>query len=925
MDFGSSINARDPGVYQYRVQKLKDSIAGSLTDSSPKFALVRLNSRTGDKQTVVNALVEGVNCVREALTADQRTSLRKITEKVNKILARYQPNDTDFGITAVPNRQVTDERDADSFFGDFTKVIDFVEETQCNFPEDVEAKDLRKLLFKVVSFIQVAQWCKPIEAVHFNPQFHSSAVQYSNIEHASNATIPAQIVVDAQSTNLTRSTGDLSETSRAKQDFFFSVVESFREQVGADATLAPKVSVVNFHRLSPDDCVKIGERLENCLSTLAGAGINTHTHSVEHRWACAELLSPLLFPALNFSDGDCDLQIVDFPTGDIPETYTLVIDLIRLRNVVAAIQESDHSDRFYSDVAGLLAVILHLFVFLAKQEAYLGIAYQVGRNDRKELLEEEKEFYRYTNSFSVRQVFQEHEYDIPEHNSQVTDHIYNSLEQISIPSSLQSGSWVDPQSPSRERLLDHSLSSSHQSQNTMPNTNQGNTNRPHRTNPFVQGGMDPGFGQYQGYTGQGNTSRSQDVRSYFPGQPTFGQGYQHPGPSNFGQGYQHPGPFNFGQGYQHPGPFNGGQGYQHPPPGFQWQGPSQGAWRGNQSGFQARSHLKIPIPKYSNKQCAKKFMDKFEHRMEANKVDPNIRVAHLEDSVLGTEAEDWLDRYLYFNSRDCDWEVLKGAFIRHFADAFARDTAFYKMEARVMSEDEPVKAYVDSKLALLVRYDPDMKVQDQILHIENGLIPKYKEMLFNFTYDDLEALTQHLTRAEGKINRHLRTVSKAKETNQMAPKVQIQETSVAAMVTKEEFANFQATMINAFQQLSFANGRGDKKKRPPTPYRSDRSSSRSTAASGRSTDREDGDKKYKSKQYSHKKGKSYSKHKSGHQSKKESHYKDKKYSKSKSSHKHSETSGEESGGSHNSHHSSRDPTPDNKKKDNHSKSKNGKK
>lgn len=310
-------------------------------------------------------------------------------------------------------------------------------------------------------------------------------------------------------------------------------------------------------------------------------------------------------------------------------------------------------------------------------------------------------------------------------------------------------------------------------------------------------------------------------------------------------------------------------------------------------------------------------------------MDPKIRVAHLEDSVLGTEAEDWLDRYLYFNTRDCNWETLKSAFIRHFADDFARDTAFYKMEARMMSENEPVKAYVDSKLALLVRYDPDMKVQDQILHIENGLLPKYKEMLFNFTYDDLEALTQHLTRAEGKINRHLRTLSKAKETPQSAPKVQIQETPVASMVTKEEFANFQTTMINAFQQLSFAsNSKGDKKNRPPTPYRSDRSSSRSTAASGRSTDREGRDKKYKSKKYSHYKDKQYSKHKGGHQSKKDSHYKDKKYSKSKSSYKHkkhAETSGDESSCSHGSHRSSRDPTPDNKKQENHSKSKNGKK
>lgn len=173
------------------------------------------------------------------------------------------------------------------------------------------------------------------------------------------------------------------------------------------------------------------------------------------------------------------------------------------------------------------------------------------------------------------------------------------------------------------------------------------------------------------------------------------------------------------------------------------------------------SRAKIPIPQFKNSECVKEFFKKFEHRMQILRVPYDERVAHLENSVSKSKAEDWFARYVFFHGRYCNWYVLKDAFIKHFTSDFDYESAFYEMEARVMSIDESVRDYVDSKLALMIRCDPDMSVKDQIKYVEKGLLDKYKELLFTQSFKDFESLTDHLILLEGKINRYLRDKSRA--------------------------------------------------------------------------------------------------------------------------------------------------------------------
>ena len=125
---------------------------------------------------------------------------------------------------------------------------------------------------------------------------------------------------------------------------------------------------------------------------------SNHRHSLEDRWCTTELLSPLFYPLIEIGRGESGFALVDFPTVDIPDTYTIVIDLIELNKLVAVIQASDPEDKFYKYVAGIVALLLHLFVFYTKQQAYLDIGYQIGAGEPSELQLEEQAFDRYANT-----------------------------------------------------------------------------------------------------------------------------------------------------------------------------------------------------------------------------------------------------------------------------------------------------------------------------------------------------------------------------------------------------------------------------------------------------------------------------------------------------------------------------------------------
>ena len=818
MDFAGSINNGPHDVFRFRVEKIKSQIAANSSDIGPKFRLLNLRISSSVSE-VVKALVESIKLIRDSYQTSQRLSPRILAKKVDGILKQCPRSDDCPCVTTVPAKLSSDDAD-DIFDGDFLKLINYIEQVQCDFASDPAVGDLSKVVHTVVSFIYIAYIVRPRDSAEsapsqFRPQSHSSP----NARTSLTSTAPTHLTPPEQSTskqvgeNLTRNLTGRSEVSRQKQENLGEIIENFRSKVGAATRpLAPKIAVVNFQHITPADSIIVATVFDLALTSLHESGINSHTSPLVNLWQWVDRFSPILSSNSLLANGKAELVIKSFNTKDTPNTNTLVVDLISLKSLVAEIQDSDPSDRFYQDRIGLLALLFHLFFFFSKQQSHLNIAYQVGVDtaNRQSLVAEEEAFYRnigisrQSTSSGRYENAPSHLYDVPARRvSSNRDHIYNTPEHNSLSSSRSSGPSESlagstgehhplGSNSSRRPLVEESPTSD-DPENMWAGDRHGERRRDARsTNPF-----------------HGHSTDSEDSLSDAPWnsrRPSSGFGRDRRQSDGFGERSRSRRDCRY---------------RDDPPP------------------RREHNRSKLPVPKFGNNINVEEFLRKFDYVLNKLRVPEDERVAHLEESVINTTAEPWLKRFLFFNKRDCGWDKVSKAFIRHFSSEFDTDAAFYDMEACVMKDDQPVTEYVDSKLLLLAKCDPDMKLKDQIRHIEKGLLDKYRELLFNQSFKDVESLRDHLRLIEGKVNRFL----KEKKKNN----VTITESPVSAVSTGNDVdPRLVKSMVCAFQQLGLGSGRSRQRsdegsrRRETTPYRSDRSSSRSSAGSVyRSADRRD--------------------------------------------------------------------------------------
>lgn len=128
---------------------------------------------------------------------------------------------------------------------------------------------------------------------------------------------------------------------------------------------------------------------------------------------------------------------------------------------------------------------------------------------------------------------------------------------------------------------------------------------------------------------------------------------------------------------------------------------------------------------------ARDWLEVFEIAAETNKwVEADL------PKRVGSYFEGTAFKWYMHNSREQakaatkdSWTQFKDKLVKQFPGSSSSIAAHGRLTARTQILGEPIETYVNDKLELCDRYDPDMSVKDQVSHLMLGLLPSTFEKL----------------------------------------------------------------------------------------------------------------------------------------------------------------------------------------------------
>ena len=266
----------------------------------------------------------------------------------------------------------------------------------------------------------------------------------------------------------------------------------------------------------------------------------------------------------------------------------------------------------------------------------------------------------------------------------------------------------------------------------------------------------------------------------------------------------------------------------------------------------------LSIPLFKDAIDAKSFVYDFDNCMAVFECTVQEKIMYLKDAVKGSEAQPWLREFLTQRGPTPDWDILADAFKAEFSHPSDRKAARARLEDRVMTKPETVRAYIMAKKDLIAQFDKNLCEEDRLEYIINGLPIEYQKELISVDHKSVRALTDFLVSYETKLADLKRRIPSL-ATEKPQPHVTILEASpratepasVSAISAQDEIlsalkdlavtSSAQAKMIESIARPSRRDSR-DRERRPDsrggTPYRNASSNDRSRDSSWRDASRD---------------------------------------------------------------------------------------
>ena len=609
--------------------------------------------------------------------------------------------------------------------------------------------------------------------------FHLAA---NRIAHAQRAT--EQQATPVQYPQVVHKQG---EDSRENDDFLYPFVEIFRMEVSAKDPFGSRVAITDFRHLTTYDCVTVATALAPLLESISCC-------NVAH-----------LTKRITLGGGKSTLTDVINNAVDIPNSDDFIIDLLLLENFMIRVESASPKDSPLKGRVILLGLILDLYIFGETQQ---GKREQGPPQLHRLKLSQEVSNFMYQNTTNPAAHWRAPEQLRTTPSPYGSHHTYESVgENGSYPVHRAS---LFPAARPLSALSDRHTQAAQSRPASQLAQHQHNARySPHSHNPVVD------FPESRSSVSGGKNLQIMP----------FSTGANHRTMVHYGHQSRER-PYNTQ-------PLDEEHLYSYHP------GVRSLHTSGRTRDFGPREP-RLTLPLYKDAVGAREFMQEFEDMCETFNTPDNRKIKFLEQCVKGSDGESWVRRYIFLHGRNCDWAALSAAFVEGFTGDAAKQQAKQKMKLRTLLPTENVHRYINDKLDLITRYDPDMPVDKQIDKIIAGLPQSYASWVPGHKFNTIDEFSAFIIKIDADLNRFKLAPGNEK------PKVTIDETPILVThtkaqsmqhVTKDELETcVMSTLVNALKQFGFSDRRSrsqsrsrenSSRRREPTPFnRESRSRSR---------------------------------------------------------------------------------------------------
>ncbi|KAJ1523186.1 hypothetical protein ONE63_001075 [Megalurothrips usitatus] len=236
---------------------------------------------------------------------------------------------------------------------------------------------------------------------------------------------------------------------------------------------------------------------------------------------------------------------------------------------------------------------------------------------------------------------------------------------------------------------------------------------------------------------------------------------------------------------------------------------------------------RLQLPTLRDGGDVRDFLLKFERRVDFYRCTDREKILHLEDCIQHRAISAWLTQFLK-NRGNASYQTVENALTAAFCppedDRHLREA----MVARRKQDGETVNTYFMDKVVLINKFSPDMKANEQISYIREGLPPNLQVKLAGQKFDGITHLRDYLVTLEADIQELQRTKILSADlfatpspvktvTVQEPPAAPVAAEGIAALQLEAKLDSLIAAIGSMWSHEKHSSD--DRRKRDDTPYR----------------------------------------------------------------------------------------------------------